>query len=393
MKRRIYFYIGAPLISLVVFLFVFLKFGPLGLFQTTVVPLEDAFIQRVVFKPEQITVTVFNNGAEPVTIVQALINDAYWQFTMEPSRTLQPRERAVINMYYPWLSGDPQHISLLSRNGTTFDKEIEAAAITPQLQADYIQAFILLGLYVGVIPVLLGLMWLPLLKRLHEKWYGLLISLTVGLLIFLGVDALFEAFELIQEVPTALNGSGIFLIGFLLSILVLSAVSHKTEHLFDTDHEHTQALIWGYLIALGIGLHNLGEGLAIGSAYAIGAVALGSSLVIGFMLHNITEGIAIVAPLTKTIKNIRQDVHHVVLMGIIAGVPTIIGSLIGGFSYTTEFALLFLAIGAGAIFDVAFDIIHSIKKGSWLSLFKVTHVIGFLAGLFIMYLTGFFVTG
>ena len=383
-----------PLIFLGVFLISFLKFGPLGVFQTSVAPIEDAFFQKISFAHEKIAIDVYNNGPEPIIFAQIMINNAYWQFEMDPGdKILLPHQKGKISVFYPWLPGDPQIITLVSRNGVVFEKEVEAAIMTPEPNEGYVQAFILLGLYVGVIPVLLGLMWLPFLKRLRGKWYDFLISLTVGLLLFLGVDAVAEAFDLINKIPSSLNGTGIFLIGLLLAILVLSAVSHKSQHLYKDMEGHKKAIMWGYLIALGIGLHNLGEGLAIGSAYAIGEVALGSSLVIGFMLHNITEGIAIIAPLARTIKRVVDDLHHIVIMGLLAGLPTILGSVIGGFAYSNEFALLFLAIGAGAIFDVSFDIVDGMAKGRWLSLFTVTNVIGFLAGLLVMYLTGFLVVG
>jgi zinc transporter, ZIP family len=381
-----------PLIFLGVFFITFLKYGPLGVFETAVAPIEDVFIQRVVFDRELITVEMYNNGPTPVTIAQTMINDAYWKFEMEPAdNTLESRQQGSLKIYYPWLEGDPQHIALLSSNGVLFTETVEAAAFTPKPDGNFVQAFILLGLYVGVIPVMLGLMWLPFLRRLRGKWYDFLISLTVGLLLFLGIDAVAEALELTAEVPSSLNGIGIFFIGLFLAILALAAVSYKTQHLKAEKTGHEKAIMLGYLIALGIGLHNLGEGLAVGSAYAIGEVALGSSLVIGFMLHNVTEGIAIIAPIARTTKKISQDIHRIVLMGILAGVPTIIGSLIGGFAYTTEFALFFLAIGAGAIFDVTYDILKGMARDNWMSIFSVTNVAGFLVGLMIMYMTGFLV--
>ncbi|MBI3035103.1 metal transporter [Candidatus Woesearchaeota archaeon] len=342
----------SPVFLLLILLFVFVKFGPLGVFKASVPPIENAFVQRVIFSPEHMALEVFNDGPEPVTIAQVLVNDAYWQFEMAPDSTLKPLEKGKIEIDYPWLDGDFEKITLISRNGVTFEKEVEVATLTPTFNFFYFKTFILLGVYVGIIPVLIGLLWFPFLKMLRLKWYSLLLSLTVGLLVFLGFDALSESFELIESLPQAFNGIGILLIGFLLAVLTLSAVSYKTQHYTKEKGEHYQALMWGYLISLGIGLHNLGEGLAIGSAYAVGEIALGSLLVIGFMVHNVTEGVAIVVP-----------------------------------------GVFFLAIGAGAIFDVSFDILEQMAKGSWLSIFTFTNVLGFLAGLLIMYLTGFLVLG
>ena len=392
-RFRIWLSALMPLILLGILLLLFVKFGPLGVFKSTVAPIENIFIQKVSFSPEHITVDVFNDGPESVAIAQVMVNDAYWKFDMQPSNKLEPLQKGKIEIGYPWLEGDAETIRIVSSNGVTFEKDIRAAKITPKFNRFYFKVFVLLGIYVGVIPVMLGLLWLPFLKKLKEVWYTFLLALTVGLLIFLGFDALAESFDLIATLPKAFNGIGILLIGFVLSIMVLSAVSYKTERVTKEKGEHFKALIYGYLIALGIGLHNLGEGLAIGSAYSVGEIALGSLLVIGFMIHNVTEGVAIIAPVARVHKLINNFYLNLVLMGIIAGAPTIIGALIGGFSYSPALSVFFLAIGAGAIFDVAFDITHYMAKGRWLSLFTITNVLGFLAGLLIMYATGFLVLG
>jgi len=394
-QSKVKFLMGAllPLILLGILLLVFVKFGPLGVFKSSVVPIENIFIQRVVFSLDHISLEVFNDGPEPVTIAQVLVNDAYWQFEMTPTTTLESLDRGKIEINYPWLEGDFEKITLVSRNGVTFEKEIEVASITPVFNSFYLKTFVLLGIYVGVIPVLLGLLWLPFLRMLKERWYSFLLALTVGLLVFLGFDALAESFDLLEAIPNAYNGIGIIIIGFALSVLTLAAISYKSEHHRQIKGEHFQALIFGYLIALGIGLHNLGEGLAIGSAYAVGEVALGSLLVIGFMIHNVTEGVAIVAPLTRFVRQVGNFYFHLVIMGLLAGAPTIIGAVIGGFAYSPVLAVLFLSIGAGAIFDVSYDIMHYMTKGRWMSLFTITNVLGFLAGLLIMYLTGFLVLG
>ena len=379
-----------PLVLLAVLLLAFVRFGPIGVFKAAFPPVEVAFIQRVEFSPEHITVHVFNDGPEPVTIAQVLVNDAYWQFSMA-SNVLQPLQKGVIDIAYPWLEGDPMDIQLLTSTGVTFDREIAVVTSTPQFGWLYFRTFVLLGIYVGVLPVLIGLLWFPFLRLLRGSWYSALLALTVGLLVFLGFDTLAEALELLPQLPGAFNGVGILVIGFLLAVMALGAVSHKTEQYSAQRGEEGMAITWGYLIALGIGLHNLGEGLAIGSAYALGEIALGSTLVIGFMVHNVTEGVAIVAPLTRSVAKVRAIVVHLVAMGLLAGGPTILGALLGGFTYSAALNVLFLAIGAGAIFDVSFDILHYMAKGKWNSLFTPGNILGFLAGLLVVYVTGFLV--
>lgn len=382
-----------PVVLLVVLLFFFLKYGPLGVFKATVPPVEKVFIQQVTFTPEHITLELVNDGPEPVTIAQVLVNEVYWKFRIEPSQTLAPLQHGKVDIDYPWVAGDLERITFVSNTGATFEKEVDVATVTPTLNLVYFKSFVLLGIYVGVIPVMLGLLWFPFLTALRGRGYDFLLTLTVGLLAFLGFDALSESVDLIKDVPDSYNGVGLVVIGFLLAILTLSGVSSKSQHKAKQKGEYYQALVWGYLIALGIGLHNLGEGLAIGSAYAIGKITLGSTLVVGFMVHNLTEGVAIVAPLTRTYKQVSNFLFHLLAMGLLAGAPTIAGTLIGGFSYSPAVAVLFLAIGAGAIFDVGFDILRQMAQGRWQSVFSFVHVLGFLAGLIIMYATGFLVAG
>ncbi|TSC84716.1 MAG: putative metal cation transporter [Parcubacteria group bacterium Gr01-1014_13] len=383
-----------PLILLAGLLWGFIKYGPLGVFKAEFPPVEKLVIQRVNFMPERIDLEVFNDGPESVTVAQLVVNEVIWQFKMQPdNNTLKPLEGGVVSLAYPWTEGDPIAFTLISSDGVTFGKEVDVAFLTPTIDATYLRTFILLGLYVGVVPVLLGLLWFPFLRRLKGKGYLFLLSLTIGLLLFLGFSTLAESIELIGELPSAFNGVGLLVIGFVSAILILGAVTYKTEFSLANKSDHSKALIWSYLIALGIGLHNLGEGLAIGSAYTLGEIALGSTLVIGFMVHNVTEGVAIISPLTHGEVKIKRFFKHLLLMGLLAGAPTILGSLIGGFAYSPVYGVLFLAIGAGAIFDVTFDILHHMAKGRWNSLFTTTNVFGFLAGLFLMYVTGFLVLG
>ena len=222
-----------PLILLAVLLVFFLKFGPLGVLKSNIVPLEKAFIQRVVFSTEHITLDVFNDGPEPVTIAQVLVNDAYWQFEILPSSTLQPLEKAKIEISYPWLEGDFEKITLISRNGVTFEKEIEAASLTPSFNFFYFKTFVLLGIYVGVIPGLLGLLWLPFLQMLRARWYSFLLALTVGLLSFLGFDALAESFGLLEAIPDAYNGIGIIIMLLEPWILLILTCLMKTFLMFN----------------------------------------------------------------------------------------------------------------------------------------------------------------
>ncbi|MDA1060546.1 MAG: metal transporter [bacterium] len=377
-----------PIVFIGLLIVLFVQKGTYGVLEGNFPPIEKLFIERVVFEPEEITLKVFNDGPETVQISQLIINDVVWEFETFPDSEIDPLENVDVKFYYPWVEGDPLGFKLVSSNGIAFEKDIEVSFLSPVADYEYVKTFVLLGLYVGVIPVLLGLLWFPFLRKLQGKAYMFLLSLTVGLLIFLGFDALGEAIELIGEVPSVFNGVGILVIGFLLAIMILGIITYKTEYKVKLQGDHSKNLAWAYMIALGIGLHNMGEGLAIGSAYAIGESTLGATLVIGFMAHNLTEGIAIISPLTRTSNKITG---HLILMGLLAGVPTVIGSLIGGFAYSPTLALFFLAIGVGAIFDVSHDILHHMSQKHERGLFTPVNVSGFLAGLLTMYMTGFLV--
>jgi zinc transporter ZupT len=240
---------------------------------------------------------------------------------------------------------------------------------------------------VGVIPVFLGLLWFPFLRRMQERWFDFFLSLTAGLLVFLGVEAVSEGFAVSGRLGGPFKGVAVMVLGVAGSFLGLLAIGRSLR---GRGRESGQvALALAYLVAVGIGLHNLGEGLAIGAAYALGEVALGAFLVLGFTIHNTTEGLAIVAPVARE----KARLGHLILLGLVAGGPTIIGTWIGGFTYSDPWALLFLSVGAGAIFQVVYEIARFRAAGGAVltSLSRPRNLLGLLAGFLIMYATGFLV--
>jgi zinc transporter ZupT len=142
-----------------------------------------------------------------------------------------------------------------------------------------------------------------------------------------------------------------------------------------------------FLIALGIGLHNMGEGLAIGAAYAQGEVALGAFLIIGFMIHNTTEGLGIVAPVARDGPALR----HLAAAGAIAGVPTILGAWLGGLAYSPLLATVALGVGAGAILQVLGVLYHAVARETDGAVWTPLNALGVAAGLAVMYGTGLLV--
>ncbi|MFQ5663703.1 MAG: ZIP family metal transporter [Terriglobia bacterium] len=384
-----------PLLLLGGILYLLLARGT-GLELTSPAPLEKLEFERVVLRADEIQAHVINTGPEPLTITQVQvgwITRASWEFKIEPDDTLERLERAVVSIPYPWTPGEPYEIVLISANSLVFTHEIEIATETPAPGPAMLGSFALLGVYVGVIPVFLGILWLPFLRRLSRNWYFFLLSLTAGLLVFLGVDALEGALENAAQVPGPYQGVALILMGLSLSLLGLYGVSgwlKRQRGASEPDAGESGAgLLLAYTIAFGIGVHNLGEGLAIGGAYALGEFATTFLLVVGFMVHNLTEGVAVVAPVVRS----RFRWRHLVWLGLLAGAPTIAGTLLGAFAYTALWAVLFLAIGAGAVFQVVIEITrHQVRQAGAASLAGGWSLAGFALGLGVMYVTGLFVT-
>ena len=277
--------------------------------------------ERVVFLPGEVVATLRNTGPDEVRIAQVTVNDALWQFAVSPGATLGRMQQATVTVPYPWEPGDPVEVKVITSNGLAFKRKVEVAAETPRPSLKTLGGFALLGIYVGVIPVYLGFLWFPFLRRVRERWFHFFLSLTAGLLIFLGVDALKEALEAAGEVPGAFKGVGIILIGVSVGLLGLMAVGQRTMGRAETGVPADRRLALAYMIAAGIGLHNLGEGLAIGAAYALGNVALGTFLIVGFTIHNTTEGFGVVAPIARDGARLRS----LLAMGLLAGAPTVAG--------------------------------------------------------------------
>lgn len=379
-----------PLLLLGGIVYLFFTRGP-GLELAAPAPIERVEFERVVFKPGEIRTQVINTGPQAVTIQQVQVgwtSRASWEFEVTPAATLPRLGRAVVSIPYPWLPGEPYEIVLITANSLVFSHEVKIAAETPTPSAGMVGSFVLLGTYVGLIPVFLGILWLPFLRSLPARWYNFLLSLTSGLLVFLGAGALHEAFENSEKVPGPYQGVALIVMGLSLSLLGLYVVSGSLKRGAKSGAADSLGLALAYAIAFSIGVHNLGEGLAIGGAYTLGEISTGFLLVVGFTIHNLTEGIAIVAPMVRS----RFRLVHLLWLGLLAGGPTIIGTLLGAFTYSALWAVLFLAIGAGAIFQVVIEITrHQVRQAGTAGLLSGSALAGFALGLIVMYLTGLFV--
>ncbi|MBA2511740.1 MAG: metal transporter [Rubrobacteraceae bacterium] len=376
-----------PLLGLGVLL-AFIVLNGAGVNRQDAPPVEDLTFGRVTLPTEnEFVVPVTNGGPDPVTVAQINVNDALTGFDMESGKTIPPLGSTEITVPYTWVEGEFYGITLITSTGTTFDAEVPVALLTPGFSGETFWRYALIGFYVGVVPVSLGLLWYPFLRRLGTSGLNFVLALTVGLLVFLVVDTLLEAGEVAVELPGVFSGIPLVVMVSLLTLLGLLGA----ERLFRRGREEASRLSTSYRISFGIGLHNLGEGLAIGAAFALGETALGTFLVLGFTLHNITEGVGIAAPILKE----RPHLAHFAWLALLGGGPAIVGTWIGGFAYSNLLSTVFLAIGAGAILQVIYEVTRLLLKDSVRSkapALSGANLGGLTAGIAIMYATALLVS-
>lgn len=378
----------APLAVIVVALAALLALGGDTLGERNGPPVERLAVERTTLRPGTIELTVRNPGPDPVTIAQVFVNDAYVDFSGGEAE-IGRLAGARLALDYPWQEGAPLLITLLTSTGATIEHEVEAAVETPAAGSGFYGLMTLLGIYVGVIPVLLGMLFLPFLRRVGAAWIRVLLAATIGLLGFLAVDAWIEGSEVAAAGSGAFGGIELLFVGAAVAYLGLIGFDRWLRARGERARQQGAGPFGlSLLVAVGIGLHNLGEGLAIGAAYALGELALGAFLVFGFALHNTTEGLAIVAPLAGG--RARPSLARLALLGLIAGAPAIVGALIGASAYNAELVSLLIGFGIGAIAQVIVQLVPAIRDDRGRALHPAS-VAGILAGIAVMYATGLLV--
>ena len=350
-------------------------------------PVEDLAVERTVLKPGVIELTVRNDGPDAVRVAQVMVNDAFVSF----SGADDPIDRltsAKLRIREPWIEGQAYEIALLTSTGGTISHSIDTAAETPDADLGFFGLMALLGLYVGVIPVALGMLWLPWMRSIPPGWLRVVMALTIGLLAFLAIDATLEGFELAGEGAQAFGGVALVLLGGVVSYLALTGIggwiADRRARASEAGASGAQLAL---LVALGTGLHNLGEGLAIGVSYATGALALGAFLVVGFALHNTTEGLAIVAPIAHD----KPSLRRLAGLGLLAGAPAIAGAWIGASAFNSSVAAFLFGAGAGAIVQVITQLSPTLRDERGRTLHPAA-VAGLLAGMALMFTTGLLVS-
>jgi len=352
-------------------------------------PADEFDIRRVEFKPGEIRIRVTNPQRQELTIAAVTVDDAIVPYSVDGPATLGRLRSSTIAVPFQWVEDDPYTVGVTSSSGiqTTFDvpAAVEARGASPRGFLGYA----LIGLLVGVVPVALGLGWLPSLRGSGPGWIAGFMALTAGLLSFLAVDALTEALDLQAGLPSGFQGPGLILLGVAASYLGLTFVAQRFSAAGGRERSAPlEGVALATLVAIGIGLHNLGEGLAIGSSIALGELALGTFLIVGFMVHNVTEGLGIAAPIAD---GARVSLGRLAVLALVAGAPAILGAWIGGFITSDVLGVLFFALAVGAALQVVVEVGRYVARRAPGGLRSGPVIGGYLAGIAVMYVTGLLV--
>ena len=378
-----------PLVVLGVAIGLFVGLGAPGL-ERNGVPVEELSVERTELRPGQIEVTVRNDGPDPVAIRQVTVNDGFAGFR-QSDEEIGRLGSDKVTIDYPWIEGQAYEVALVTATGGTVTASVDVAAETPDADLGFFGLMALVGLYVGVIPVAIGMLWLPWVRSIDPRWIQFLMALTVGLLAFLGVDALLEGTEFAGSGAEAFGGAALVYLGAGVAYLALSGVDAWLRGRRQGAEASAGPWRLAFLVALGIGLHNLGEGLAIGSSYAIGSLALGAALIVGFALHNTTEGLAIVAPVARDGQRREGSLRRLAGLGVLAGIPAVAGAWIGASAFNPSLAAFMFGLGAGAIAQVIVQIAPSVRDRAGRLLHPLA-VGGLLTGVALMYATSLLIS-
>ncbi len=372
-------WLAVPAVALVLVVALLLIWRPLDQLSASAPPVEEVAVESIVLSPGLIQVSLRTDGSEPVAIAQVQVDGAYRIFTADPAVPQSRLGKVRLDIPYPWVAGEAHRIALITATGLVVEREIEVAQETPRLGVSSIRLLGTVGILLGVVPVIIGLLAWPAMRSISSTGLNFILAVTIGLLGFLFVDTIGEGLEHAGESIGRLRGPVLFWAILGATTIVLLAIGRK-------QGRPPEGLKLAAFIALGIGLHNFGEGLAVGAALASGAASLAAYLVIGFTIHNVTEGIGIAAPMTKE----KPKLVHFAGLAALAGLPAVAGTIIGTQAISPLWIAVCFGIGAGAILQVIIEVAGLMLRRSQ-SLLIPSTAAGVTAGLAVMYATALLV--
>jgi zinc transporter ZupT len=367
-----------PVALLAALLAALLVWRPLDPLAAGAPPVEEIGIERVRLSPGLIELDVRADGSEPVSIAQLQVDGAYRTFGQSPPGPIGRLETATLTVDYPWVDGETHHLLIVTSTGVTFDKTIDVAQATPTFERSTVITLALVGLLLGIAPIAAGMLAYPALRSVGQHGLQFLLALTVGLLAFLLIDTLREGLEFAAGAVERLRTETLVWVAMLISATLLLAAGRR-------GGEAPRGVALAFFIALGIGLHNFGEGLAVGASLAAGAAALATFLVIGFTVHNVTEGIGIAVPLIDA----RPKLAVFVGLVLLAGLPAVTGVWLGALAVRPLWLALSFGVAAGALLQVIIEVgAMMLRRPAALGPASLG---GVAAGLGIMYVTALLV--
>lgn len=238
-----------------------------------------------------------------------------------------------------------------------------------------------IGFIAGILPVLVGMLWFPYFRRLDAHWVHAVLAFSAGLLAFIAVEMATEAAGYAAETATPALGGSLALTGGVATVAAMELLSRWRKQ--RTAAAGGDGLTVAYLVAIGLGLHSIGEGLAIGTAFVAGDVALVVLFAVGFILHNVTEGPAVVAAVAR--ERTSPPLRHFGMLGLLAGGGVIIGGWIGSFAYSPLVATIFFAVAAGAIVQVTWEMFDLVRTDAE-SVLDRRIVAAFVVGVVVLFI-------
>jgi ZIP family zinc transporter len=381
LMRRPYLWLLLPAVLTAAAIAFILIARPLDVLTASAPPVEELTVESAQLSDGLITIRLRADGSEPVRLAQVQVDGAYRVFEMEPRGPIERLGTATVRIPYPWVDGEAHHLTFLTSSGAAFEHSIEVAVTTPAIAGETLWRLALVGLFLGLVPVAIGMLTYPAMRQVGATGFQFVLAFTIGLLAFLLVDTISEGLEAGAAALGRLRAQSLVWASALVTFLGLIAVGRR-------GGGAPEGLRLAFFIALGIGLHNLGEGLAVGGSLAAGEASLATFLIIGFALHNLSEGVAIVAPLA------RRAVRLTALAGLaaLAGLPALAGVLVGAQSASPLWVALCFGIGAGAIAQVIFEVASYMMRSTGReSLARLPALSGIALGVVVMYATALLV--